>query len=150
MEATSDGVALARQRHELVKVSSQVIASVARLSVWEQHANLQGQSGQPPSAHWLLCELLTFLKGQVPPTTCLAFIDSYAMSPYATRDPRPGSTAGDFEVVRKLLPGRRSTFELTWKDLSGVPRVEYPTSARSIRLRNVRSQPAAASKRHII
>jgi hypothetical protein len=79
--------------------------------------------------HWLLCELLTFLKGQVPQTTCLAFIDAYAMSPYATRDSSPGPTSSDFEVVRKLLPGRNSTFEQTWKDLSGVPRVEYPTSA---------------------
>ena len=79
--------------------------------------------------HWVLCELLTLLKGQVPPDSCLGFIDAHAMSPYATRDPKSGQTAGDFEVVRKQLPGQRSTFELSWKNLSGEPRVAYPTSA---------------------
>jgi hypothetical protein len=79
--------------------------------------------------HWLLCELLTLLKEQVPPSTSLAFIDAHAMSPYATRDPTPGQTGDAFEIVRKHLPGQRSTFELTWKDLSDAPRVDYPTSA---------------------
>ena len=67
--------------------------------------------------HWLLCELLTLLKEQVPPTTCLGFIDAHAMSPYATRDPKPGPTAGDFKTVRQQLPGQRSTFEKAWKEL---------------------------------
>ncbi len=83
--------------------------------------------------HWVLAELVTSLENQGGAGAELCFIDAHSMSPYATRDLTPGSTAGDFEIVRNRLPGQGSTYERAWRELVAEERVEYPTSAMFVR-----------------
>jgi hypothetical protein len=83
--------------------------------------------------HWVLAELVTLLNRQLGPEAQLSFVDAHAMSPYATRDPMPGSTAADFDGVRDRLPGQESTYEEAWHHLVTQERVEYPSSAMFVR-----------------
>jgi hypothetical protein len=83
--------------------------------------------------HWVLAELVTLLNSQVEHDSQLSFVDAHAMSPYATRDSVPGATATDFDIVRKRLPGQRSTYERAWHELVTQEQIEYPTSAMIVR-----------------
>lgn len=83
--------------------------------------------------HWVLAELVTHIGRQTGPTAHLCFVDAHAMSPYATRDEKPGQTASDFETVRDRLPGPGSRFEQAWRRLVTQERIEYPTSAMFVR-----------------
>ena len=82
--------------------------------------------------HWVLAELVTLLREQVGPNAQLCFVDAHAMSPYATRSPKPDSTASDFDSVRDRLPGQGTVYEQAWEKLA-VEQVEYPTSAMFVR-----------------
>ncbi|MBI1750260.1 MAG: hypothetical protein HY234_07675 [Acidobacteria bacterium] len=82
--------------------------------------------------HWALAELATLLQQECTARHRLCFVDAHAMSPYATRDSKPGQTADDFDRVRDRLPGQSSTYEVAWHSLRG-PRCEYPSSAALLR-----------------
>ena len=54
------------------------------------------------------------------------------MSPYATRESGPGTSANAFDTVRRRLPEHRSAYERAWSELLDQKRrrtVEYPTTA---------------------
>jgi hypothetical protein len=84
--------------------------------------------------HWVLAELATLLQHECTARHRLCFVDAHAMSPYATRDSKPGQTAADFDRVRDRLPGQSSRYEDAWHSLlSRLPRCKYPTSAALLR-----------------
>lgn len=85
--------------------------------------------------HWVLTELTLLLREQFPPSGRLCLLDAHAMSPYATRDPKPGASAHVFDIVRSGLPGQGSAYERAWSELVGQHRgeVQYPTTAMLVR-----------------
>ena len=78
----------------------------------------------------MLSELTLLLKGQVESSNGLCLVDAHAMSPYATRDAKPGQSARVFEVVRRSLPGQGSAYEQAWLELVSQ---HHPTTAMFVR-----------------
>ena len=74
--------------------------------------------------HWTLTELLRIANAH---TSGLNFIDSYAMSPWATRYTQLDEA---FKSVKNHLPGKGSAYERAWHSLSGGRQEDgYPNSA---------------------
>lgn len=80
--------------------------------------------------HWVLAELVEFLREEVRPPGRLCFFDAHAMSPFAVRaaNPRPTKSRRVFDFVADGLPAQGSTYEQAWYALRQGP-IRYPTSA---------------------
>src|SRR5580658_2561114 len=78
--------------------------------------------------HWVLCEIL---KASRDHAGRLFFVDSHAMSPFATERPLIDDTAPLFDCVRTRLPGAQSPYEEAWHRLAALApnRIGYPNSA---------------------
>ena len=79
--------------------------------------------------HWTLCELLRTANAHA---AGLSFVDSYAMSPWATKCTRKDQTVQVREEID--LPGKGSTYEQAWHSLSQQNQEEgYPNSSAFVR-----------------
>lgn len=78
--------------------------------------------------HWVLCEILNASHDHA---GRLLFVDSHAMSPFATERPRIDDTAPLFDSVSRRLPGAQSSYEEAWHRLAALApnRTGYPNSA---------------------